>query len=276
MKKNTFKFLLDFVMTILLLLMFKKNILTLSFHEIGGIFVCVLFILHFFINIKWIFAVSKTIFKKATPAKLKISYFVNILLFLFSLAILISGIGINKTIISKLAFLSKEGVPLHFFCAAIFFILICVHVGLHWDWIKNFLCKKCKKGFSKPLKIVLYSILAITMVFGAINLSNSSINMWLKAIFVTKPAEGFSHPHFSENASKNSVNLIEEKSKNELKSQENFKERNRKENGLGKNKPKITFNSVAIYILKWLSIFVLISALSAFIEKIIKKLFIRQ
>ena len=46
----------------------------------------------------------------------------------------------------------------------------------------------------------------------------------------------------------------------------------RRNSGMGKNKPKITFKSVTIYLFKWITIFVLLSALTAIIEKLLTKL----
>ena len=46
----------------------------------------------------------------------------------------------------------------------------------------------------------------------------------------------------------------------------------RRNSGMGKNKPKITFKSVTIYLFEWITIFVLFSALTAIIEKLLTKL----
>ena len=42
--------------------------------------------------------------------------------------------------------------------------------------------------------------------------------------------------------------------------------------GMGKNRPKITFKSVTIYLFEWITIFVLFSALTAIIEKLLTTL----
>ena len=46
----------------------------------------------------------------------------------------------------------------------------------------------------------------------------------------------------------------------------------RRDPGMGKNRPKITFKSVTIYLFEWITIFVLISALTAIIEKLLSTL----
>ena len=149
MKKNTFKLILDLIMSALLILMFKKNVLTLAFHEIGGIIVCLLFIFHFIINFNWVKAITKKIFAQNTPFKMRLSYIIDILLLIDTIAILFTGIGISKVFSPKIAFLPKSATPFHFFTGGLFVILICIHIGLHWNWIKNMFYKKKQKTFCK-------------------------------------------------------------------------------------------------------------------------------
>lgn len=50
MKKNTFKLIMDFLMVGLAVLLFKKNVLGLKFHEIAGIVFCTVIIFHLLLN----------------------------------------------------------------------------------------------------------------------------------------------------------------------------------------------------------------------------------
>ena len=63
-KKNRIKLALDILMLILLLLMYNKNVLGMSFHEIGGIAVCGLFIIHKLLNGKWILVITGKLFSQ--------------------------------------------------------------------------------------------------------------------------------------------------------------------------------------------------------------------
>ena len=137
MKRNNVKLVLDIVMTIGFVLMFKKNVLGLSFHEIGGIAVCLLFIVHKLLNKDWIITVSKNLFKKGTPAKTRIQYITDFLLLIDMCAILFTGIGISKKTFKAIAFLPHSAIPIHFLTGGIALILIGIHVGLHWKWIKG-------------------------------------------------------------------------------------------------------------------------------------------
>ena len=291
MEKNTFKLILDLIMSALLILMFKKNVLTLAFHEIGGIIVCLLFIFHFIINFNWVKAITKKIFAQNTPFKMRLSYIIDILLLIDTIAILFTGIGINKNFSPKIAFLPKSATPFHFFTGGLFVILICIHIGLHWNWIKNMFYKKSKKPFAKPAVITLSVFLGILMVFGAINLSKSSLSRWLTMIFAAPRIEN--HSLMEKHDLQNNVLIEENNESSQTGKQQNKQQKNagrkmqngqakgsgqgqeqgmRRNSGMGKNKPKITFKSVTIYLFKWITIFVLLSALTAIIEKLLTKL----
>lgn len=284
-------------MSALLILMFKKNILTLVFHKIGGIIVCLLFIFHFIIIFNWVKAITIKIFAADTPFKMRLSYIIDILLLLDTLAILITGIGINKIFSPEIAFLPKSATPYHFFTGGLFVILIGIHIGLHWDWIKNMLFKKSKKAFPKQVVITLSTFLCILMIFGAINLSKSSLKRWLTIIFASpqrteKHTEPQIHniPESSNNIaieenhgldkntpSQQEKNLNQEKQHNEGRGMQQGQGQSQGQGrgkgmgqGKGMNRPKITFKSVITYLFEWITIFVLLSALTAIIEKLIK------
>ena len=269
MKKNTFKFFLDLVMSVLLVLMYKKNILTLQFHEIGGIIVCCLFIFHFAINKNWIFAITKIAFKKGTPVKTQISYILDMILLVDTVAILFTGIGINKVTVPQIAFLSGKAISLHLFFGAIFLIFACIHIGLHWNWIKNMIYKK---QMPKPAVIVLSVVLCALAAAGVVNLSKSSMGRWISAPFVSAPAgKHYNDNHFfeNENAENSEEKLQTQQGRGQGKTNGQGKRRGM---GKGLNRPKITLQSVSTYLFQWITIFVFITALTALAEKLLKKL----
>lgn len=69
------------------------------------------------------------------------------------IALLVSEIGINKTLSPTLAFLPFEAVPWHFLFGAVALVLLGIHFGLHWNWIKGTVLGKAKglNRNSKPL-----------------------------------------------------------------------------------------------------------------------------
>ena len=52
---NIIKIALDIIMSALLVLMFNKNVISMEFHEIGGLIVCCFILIHKLLN--WKFAV---------------------------------------------------------------------------------------------------------------------------------------------------------------------------------------------------------------------------
>ena len=72
--KNWIKIALDVVMAALLLMMYNKRIINLEFHEIGGLIVFGLFVIHQLFNWRWVINSTKRLFDKALPLKTKLNY----------------------------------------------------------------------------------------------------------------------------------------------------------------------------------------------------------
>src|SRR5574344_15627 len=105
MKKNTFRIIIDSVMLVLFVLLFRKSVISLTFHEAAGLAVCAVFILHLIINYKWIVGVTKKLFSKTTPTKTRIGYLVDFILCVCFLGILISGIDCSQKLFPNFPFI---------------------------------------------------------------------------------------------------------------------------------------------------------------------------
>jgi uncharacterized protein YjeT (DUF2065 family) len=180
MKKNIVKIVLDIIMTVLLILMYSKNVISISFHEVGGLVVCGLFLIHKGLNWKWIVTVSKRLFDKSLPAKTRLGYIVNVLLFISTIFVALSGIMISKTIIIFRS-ISSEGMFWkmgHYFSAAILLVLVGVHIGLHWSFIKSMFGKMLKLP-AAVVKSIGIICLAIVIIYGGYNTATTSFIRWL-------------------------------------------------------------------------------------------------
>ena len=182
LRKNAWKFLLDIVMAVVLVLMYNKRVLGLEFHEIGGLAVCGLFIIHKLLNWPWIKAVTKGLFSRRTPARQKLYWVLDILLFGCFTYILVSGI-----MISKIVFPSTSGGGSfkmgHYAVAALALALTGIHVGLHMGWIGQ------RMGFLGKLPRLLRRGLALllsvaVLVFGGMQLTSTSFVRWLGSLGV--------------------------------------------------------------------------------------------
>ena len=180
LRKNGWKFILDILMALLLALMYNKRALGLAFHEIGGMALCGLFIIHKLLNWKWIKAVSTGLFSRRVPARQKLYWVLDILLFASFAYVLVSGILISKVVFPStgggMAF--KLG---HYAAAALALVLTGVHVGLHMGWIGQ------RMPFLRRLPVLARRGLAVllsvaVLAFGALQLTSTGFVGWLSNI----------------------------------------------------------------------------------------------
>lgn len=190
-RKAMLKTLLDAVMLLLLSLMYQKRAISMRFHEVGGLVLFGLFLLHNGLNWKWIEAVSLKIFRAGLQPHARVSWLVNTLLLIAMTATVGTGLLISKTLPTSIqdAYLVK---PWHYFSAAAALILTGIHLGLHWKYLHHILLSK----LHLPQRVgkVLGSIFVVlVLAFGAYSLTASHFSMWLSGPFHTSTA--FSEIH---------------------------------------------------------------------------------
>ena len=166
MKKNLIKFWLDVAIAVTFSLLFTPEITSLPFHEIAGIILGFVFIIHILLNIKWVIGISKKLFSKTIKNKAKFTYLLNLILFIDMLIIMVSGLLISKIILPDFRYFTDiNWMPIHIVSSIIGLFIVGIHVGLHWNWIKQIGSRfpKFAKLFSfhKPTRRVVSSILLI-------------------------------------------------------------------------------------------------------------------
>lgn len=189
--KRLLKLTLDAIMLILLVLMYKKQVISLAFHEIGGLALIGLFVIHHLVNAKWIGSVTRKLFCKGTPGLVRARYIVDVLLLLAFLAIGVTGILISKVVFSF--HIQGNFKTLHYFASALAIILMGVHLGLHAGYIFG---KALRKGASKAVKVALCVIIAVMIAFGGYSLFTTSFLRYLAAPL---QSAGMSHGEFRPN-----------------------------------------------------------------------------
>lgn len=125
------RLLIDAAMSAALLLLMAYGLIGETSHEWIGMGTFVLFILHHVLNRKWIQAVGRGNY---TPTRTAQTVLVGAI-FLCMLGSMLSGIVISRHVF---AFLPKHGgyawaEPLHLLCAYWGFVLMGLHLGLHWS-----------------------------------------------------------------------------------------------------------------------------------------------
>jgi hypothetical protein len=175
MKKQIFKFIFDLAMAILFVLLFPLRVTGLTFHEIVGIIIGIAILIHIAINGKWVVQTAKKIFSRKLPTKTRISALLNLLLLICAIFFVVSGLLISRVVLPDFRYLTHlPWRPIHEFTSYLGLILIGVHIGLHWDWIKNILKQKVKTpktSFTRNLaKFVTYLLLVVGTIglFGSI------------------------------------------------------------------------------------------------------------
>lgn len=170
------KLVLDAIMLVLLVLMYKKQVISMEFHEIGGLSLIGLFLIHHLVNAKWIGAVTRRLFAKGTPGLVRARYIADALLLVAFLAIGVTGVLISKVVFSL--HVAGNFKTLHYFASALAIVLMGVHLGLHADYIFG---KLLRKGTNRIAKIALCAVLAVMIAFGGYSLFTTSFVRYLVA-----------------------------------------------------------------------------------------------
>ena len=139
MKKVTFKFILNiFLFITFLFLMDEWSFLGITFHEIAGLAICLFYILHKALNWQFIKETTGRLFGKI-PGRSRINYLIDILILFGFTIIVISGMGIAKTMdFSWLGFTKENFIVwrfMHTSISMIVLMLVGIHVGMHWSWV---------------------------------------------------------------------------------------------------------------------------------------------
>lgn len=153
--KLRIKIAIDVTMTILIISLMAYSKTGQLFHEIVGTFSFMLFLIHNFLNGNW----YKNIFKGRYTAIRILQTVINLLTTILMVLLMISGIIMSGYIF---AFIPIEGGMawarnVHLIAAYWGFVLISLHLGVHWNMVTGILNKKicgiCSKGLSCCLRI---------------------------------------------------------------------------------------------------------------------------
>jgi hypothetical protein len=175
-KTNRIKLALDILMLIILLLMYRKNVLGLSFHEIGGLAVCGLFIIHKLLNGKWILVVTGKLFSKKTAWRCKLNWLIDFLLLVCFVFILLSGIQISKVLFDGQRGQSTAKLA-HYAISALALVLLGVHLGLHYESIIN--RTPVRKLPLTLRRIAAVGMSAVILGFGVYSMTSTNFLEWM-------------------------------------------------------------------------------------------------
>lgn len=176
-KKLIYKMSIDIIMTVLLLFLMARQITGDSAHEWLGACMSILWIAHHILNRNWYFHLFKG---KYTPVRI-LQTIVNFLLLLSMLGAMISGIILSREVF---AFLPISGGialarPLHILSAFWGFVLMALHLGLHWNMILGMARKKTGLNLSGSQQTVLHIAAVLIAGYGAYSFVSNQIASYL-------------------------------------------------------------------------------------------------
>ena len=173
------KICIDIIMVLMLSVLFKKNLVSMRFHELVGAAMLLVMAVHLILNMKWIKAVTSGIVKG--KARLSLQIVLNGALFVFMTAAVITGLMISKTLPTAIGgvFWIK---PWHIFFSCMALITAGLHFGMHLRQISEKLYYKAGiKGTSK--KAISAVILLLMLMAGGYCVYNTGFMRQLSMPF---------------------------------------------------------------------------------------------
>lgn len=163
--KTFFKIIVDILMLIAMPLLMGYMLIGAKLHEWIGTGIFLLFILHHILNYKWL----KLIFKGKYSAARIFNMAANVLVFICMLGLMYSGIVMSRYVF---AFLPINGGAasarkIHMLCSYWGFVLMSLHLGLHWNYIMGIIRKISNGQKSSVCSVVLRFLAVITAGYGA-------------------------------------------------------------------------------------------------------------
>lgn len=166
MKK--FRIIIDVLMYIIFIVLMGHHITENKIHEILGIVMFILFILHNFLNIKF----YKTIFKGKYNLKRLFLTTIDVWLLVCFIGIIISSINISSDVFDFFNIQTKSwGLKLHMLSTSWGFIMMSIHLGLHLNPLLNKINTKMKKSTFEYIYYLIFLLLLVYGIYSCIKLN---------------------------------------------------------------------------------------------------------
>ena len=143
-KKQVLRIITDRAMTVLLLLLMGYSLVGETAHEVIGICMFALFITHHILNRKWIRGLSRG---RYTPFRI-FQTALTALIFIGMCGSAVSGVMLSRHVFRFLgiSFGASFARTAHLLCGYWNFVLMSLHLGLHWIVFVRLLSKKLPQG----------------------------------------------------------------------------------------------------------------------------------
>lgn len=163
-KKFVCKIVIDVIMTILLLVLMARQLTGNSAHEWLGAGMFILWIVHQILNRNWYSHLFKG---KYTHTRI-LQTVTNFSVLLSMLGLMVSGIILSREVFVFLPISGGIALarPLHVLSAFWGFVLMALHLGLHWNMILGMVRKATGPVASKKARIILRMVAALIAGYG--------------------------------------------------------------------------------------------------------------
>jgi cytochrome b561 len=138
--KTRIKLYLDIVLIAVYVILMEPHFTGETWHEWIGLAIGGAIIIHLVLNWKWVVKVTQRFFFGKLKSKTRISYLLNLGLFISFMTIILSGIIISHNLNTIEALGLDRQVQgtwkqVHSWAAGVVLLLVGAHLGLHWRWI---------------------------------------------------------------------------------------------------------------------------------------------
>lgn len=155
------KLVIDLVMTVLMLVEMAYQLTGNTIHELVGVFLFLLFIVHNILNRRW----YRTIIKGKYNVRRILSIAVNLLFLIAMAVVLISSVPISRDIFAFIPINNDMIVQqIHVLTAYWGFIFMSVHIGMSWGTIINAVRKMTGITGTSRMRTIALRVLAVLIV----------------------------------------------------------------------------------------------------------------
>lgn len=183
--KKAFQIIVDLAMTAILPVLMAYALVGEKVHEWVGISMFILFILHQIFNYRW----HQNLLKGRYSSIRIIGTVINILLFVIMICLMISGIMMSRHVFVFLHINAGTSIArkMHMLAAYWGFVLMSVHLGLHWGMMMSIAKKITGMKEASSLRTIFLRIIAVLIAaYGIYGFSKREYGsyMLLKTQFV--------------------------------------------------------------------------------------------
>lgn len=154
-RKTAFKLFIDLLMTVLMLVAMAYTLTGNLLHELSGVSLLVLLLVHNAVNLRWYPAIPKGRY----DAVRRIDTAITLSLCVVMPALLVSGVFLSRDVFAALGL--KGGLSaqkLHILTAYWGLILMSAHIGMHWEMIMGALRKATRTAPMNRSRVLLLRV----------------------------------------------------------------------------------------------------------------------